>query len=220
MKREELEKIIGWQKRAYGLLMWLNHEARSNPAILSVEAVEQMASAESCVGWINHHLNALPREFWPEPSELVPFARLFSSFFVTSFRVGQVGRRDSMRTEMGLIGGAKKPKDGRNKKYLERKQKLAALVLKRAALISLVGEAGVKATVADLDELINSTELGPKVTLWTYACELKRRTEYVSQGTAVHELWLELDEKMRKRMDVEMIWKAKEKLISSMVTLN
>lgn len=207
-----------WQKRAYGLLMWLNQEARSNPAMLSAEAVEQMASAESCVSWINHHLNSLPREFWPEPSELMPFARLFSSFFATSFRVGQVGRRDSMRTETGLIGGAKEPKNGRNKKHLERRQKLAALVLKRAALISLVGEAGVKATVADLDELINSTELGAKVTLWTYACELKRRTEYVSQGTAVHELWRELDEKTRKGMDVEMVWKARDQLIAGLET--
>ncbi len=216
MNREELEKVMGWQKRAYGLLMWLNHEARANPARLSAEEVERMSVAESCVGWINHNLNSLPREFWPEPSEVVPFARLFSSFFATSFRVGLVGRRDSMRTETGLIGGEKKPKDGRNKKHLERRQKEAAQELKRAALSGLAKDEGVVATVEGLDAMIASTELGSKVTLWTYACELKRRTEYVSQGTAVHELWVELDEKTRKRMDGEMVWKARGQLIAGL----
>jgi len=218
MKREELEKIMGWQKRAYGLLMWLNQEARSNPAMLSAEAVEQMVTAESCVGWINHHLNSLPREFWPEPSELVPFARLFSSFFVTSFRVGLVGRQDSLRMETSLVSGAKEAKDGRHKKHLERRQKEAALELKRAALSGLAEEVAVVMTVVGLDAMIASTDLGPKVTLWTYACELKRRTEYVSQGTAVHELWLELDEKTRKRMDGEMVWKARDQLIAGIET--
>lgn len=216
MKREELEKVMGWQKRAYGLLMWLGQEARANPAMLSAEAVEQMSAAESCVGWINHNLNSLPREFWPEPSDLVPFARLFSSFFATSFRVGLVGRRDSLQMETSLVSGAKEAKDGRHKKHLERRQKGAALELKRAALSGLAEEAGVVVTVEGLDAMIAATELGPKVTLWTYACELKRRTEYVSQGTAVHELWLELDEKTRKRMDGEMVWKAKETVMNAL----
>lgn len=211
MKREELEKVMGWQKRAYGLLMWLNHEARSKPAMLSAEAVEQMSVAESCVVWINHNLNSLPREFWPEPSELVPFARLFSSFFSTSFRVGEQGYRDA-----SLITGAVKIKDKRHKKHLERRQKEAALDLKRAAMSALAEETGVVVTVEGLDTMIASTELGPKVTLWTYACELKRRTEYVSQGTAVHELWLELDEKTRKRMDGEMVWKARDQLMAGL----
>lgn len=214
MKREELEKVMSLQKRAYGLLMWVNQAARSNPVMFSAEAVNRIRTAEGCAEWINHHLNSLPREFWPEPAELVAYARLFSSFFATSFRVGEVGRRDSMRVETGLVTGAKKINDRRHKKHLERRQKEAALVLKRAALTALAEEAGAVAPVADLDAIIASAELGAKVTLWTYACELKRRTEYVSQGTAVHELWLELDEKLRKRMDVEMVWKVRDELVT------
>ncbi|HEY1174437.1 MAG TPA: hypothetical protein VGH19_23935 [Verrucomicrobiae bacterium] len=214
MKREELEKVMSLQKRAYGLLMWVNQAARANPAMFSAESVEQIRTAEGCAEWINHHLNSLPREFWPEPAELVPYARLFSSFFATSFRVGEVGRRDSMRVETGLVTGAKKINDRRHKKHLERRQKEAALELKRAALSALAEEAGAVVTVAELDAMIASAELGAKVTLWTYACELKRRTEYVSQGTAVHELWLELDEKTRKRMDGEMVWKVRDELVA------
>jgi hypothetical protein len=39
-----------------------------------------------------------------------------------------------------------------------------------------------------------------------------RRSQFASQGAAVHQMWLSLDKKARENLDADTIWQARERL--------
>ena len=203
MKIEELENALNLQRRAYGLLLWLSREASNT---LDEEA---LGSPSRCAEWAKHYWNQLPGEFRPVPADTDAFARMLSSFFNTSFHL------DRSRGVVRLVRG-RKFKDKRNKKYATDRTEKAAAQLERAALASLAADESIQVENADLSEILGDDALTESAGLWAYGCELVRRSQFASQGPAVHHLWLELDEKKRKRLDAEAIWKARTVLVKAL----
>jgi hypothetical protein len=75
-------------------------------------------------------------------------------------------------------------------------------------------------TMEDLEHACVNPEFSQQLTRYAYGVELVRRCHYASQGTAVHRLWLELDESVRKNLSASTIWKAREYLVSWLQTTN
>ena len=211
MDLTELQTIVDLHKKAYGLLLWLNGQARSRPALLKGAQAESLASTERCVAWLKRHLNDFPVELRPRPDEFQVFGHLFSSFFSTSFRVVETQGWDAVETS--LSRGAKSFRGRRHKKYTERREERAADELKRLALAGLAEERGLNLPANSLAQAVMEPSLAGDLALWTYARELIRRTQFPSQGGAVHRLWLALDEKVRKRLSAESIYEARDRLL-------
>jgi len=211
MEVTELQTILDLHKKAYDLLLWLNGQARSRPALLKSAQAESLASTERCVAWLKRHLNDFPVELRPRPDEFQVFGHLFSSFFSTSFRVVETQGWDAVETS--LSRGAKSPRGRRHKKHTERREETAADELKRLALAGLAEERGLNLPANTLEHALTEPSLAVDLALWTYARELIRRTQFTSQGGAVHRLWLALDEKVRKRLSAESIIKSRDRLL-------
>jgi hypothetical protein len=211
MELTELQTIVDLHKKAYDLLLWLNGQARSRPALLKVAQAESLASIERCIAWLKRHLNDFPVELRPRADEFQVFGRLFSSFFTTSFKVVDIQRWDTMETS--LSRGAKSFRGRHHKKHTERREERAADELKRLALVGLAEEHALRLQTTTLEQALVEPTVAGDLTLWAYGRELIRRTQFASQGGAVHRLWLALDEKIRKRLSAESIWKARERLV-------
>lgn len=203
MNIEELEKAVDLQKRSYSLLLWLAKEA----AGLLME--EALTSTKGCVPWVKRHLNQIPSDSRPKPGDVDAFALMLTSFFNTSFHLERTG------VKVQLVRG-RKFKDGRNRKYAQGRAELAAAELTRIAVKALADEVAIPSPDNLVNEILADETLNEFVSLWSYGCELVRRSQFASQGPAVHHLWLELDEQKRKRLNAEAIWKARSSLIEAL----
>jgi hypothetical protein len=211
MNQMEIERTLTLHKLAYGLLIWLKEQARNNRSLLDSKAVEAMSSAKSCEEWLSCHLSMIPVNLRPGSNDISAFSYLFSSFFSTSFRIGAVRWWDTVETT--LVTGAKSFCDRRHKKHSERREAEAAAELKRLALSALAEEAELRIYPLLTQTIVIPQTISNDLTLWTYVRELVRRTEFASQGSPVHRLWLELDERTRKNLSIEMVWRARANLI-------
>ena len=211
MDPTELQTIVDLHKKAYDLLLWLNRQARSRPALLKVAQAESLVSTERCIAWIKRHLNDFPVELRPRPDEFQIFGHLFSSFFNTSFRVVETQGWDGLETS--LSRGAKSFQGRRHKKHTQRREESAADELKRLALTGLAEERGLDLVANVLEQALVEPSLAEDLALWTYARELIRRTRFASQRGVVHRLWLALDENVRKRLSAEAIYKSRDRLL-------
>src|SRR6266550_8916189 len=128
MELIELERVIRLHKKAYEILLWLKQATRSKPGLLSENETDLLASGESCVFWLKHHLNDFPLELRPRPDEFRQIGYLLSSFFNTSFRVAEVRGWDTAETT--LVRGAKAFRNARHKRHSERRETQAAIELK------------------------------------------------------------------------------------------
>ncbi len=211
MKLRELERVVRLHKMAYDILLWLKQEGRSRPALLNQDRIRLLESGEAGVIWVKHHLNDLPLGIRPHPDDFRSVGFLLSSFFQTSFRVGEVMTWNGS-SEITLMRGAKQIRDVRHQRHTDRRESQAVDELKRLALVALAEENDVSVLPELMEQALTNPETAPDLTLWSYGCELARRSEFASQGTPVHRLWLELDEKTRKRFSAELIWQARERL--------
>ena len=209
MQFNELEGVVALHRKAYDILLWLKQAARRKPRLLSEGETDLLASGYKCVLWVKRHLNDLPLELRPKPDEFRPVGYLLSSFFHTSFRVAEVRSWDTAETT--LVRGARSFKNARHKRHTERREAEAAIELKRLAITTLANECGVSLPSEVREQALTDPEMAHDLTLWTCACELVRRAEFAPQGSPVHRLWLELEEKTRKHLSAESIWNAKER---------
>ena len=135
MNQQQIEQTLKLHKLAYSLLMWLKQQARNDSSLLEPETIEAISSAQSCEEWLAQRLPMFPANLHPAPNDFTAFTRLFSSFFTTSFRVGQVYWGE--RAETTVVAGAKEIHGRRHKKHSERRADQAAA---RDAKGSDVGE--------------------------------------------------------------------------------
>jgi len=84
-------------------------------------------------------------------------------------------------------------------------------------LVGLAEEQSLELPPNILEKVMESG-LAADLALWAYGRELIRRTQFASQGGAVHRLWLALDEKARKRLSAEAILSARERLLQWLQT--
>jgi hypothetical protein len=211
VNEQQIERTLKLHKLTYGLLMWLKEQACDNRSLLDAKAVETMSSAKSCEEWVLRHLAMIPANLRPDTSDVPAFGHLFSSFFTTSFRVGQVRWWETVETT--LVTSAKTFRDRRHKKHSERREEQAATELKRLALATLAEEERLQYDPLLTERAVTSETISRDLSLWTYVRELVRRAEFASQGTSVHRLWLALDERTRKNLSVESVWQARNNLI-------
>lgn len=203
MNIAELENALDLQKRAYALLLWTGREARR---LLDDES---LGSSAKCAVWLKRYLNEFPVELRPAANEFDGLARMLTSFFNTSFHLEGTG------SNVRLVRG-QKFKDGRNKKYAQGRAAEAAEELTRLAITSLAKDEGVLLEENLISSISNDDALTAQGSLWAYGCELVRRSQFASQGPSVHRLWLELDEKKRRRLNAEAIWEARSILIQAL----
>src|SRR4051812_38540786 len=211
MERTELETVVRLHKKAYDLLLWLNRQARTRPTLLKIAQAESLASTERCIAWLKRHLNDFPVDSRPTSDELQGFGHLFSSFFSTSFKVVETQGWETVETS--LSRGAKSISGRRHKRHLEHREESAADELKRLALVGIAEDYAIKLSVNTLEQALTEPTIAGHLTLWTNGRELIRRTQFASQGGAVHRLWLALDEKTRKHLSAEAIWSARDRLV-------
>lgn len=203
MKFEELERAFDLQKRSYALLLWIGQNARR---LLDQET---FGSCRSCVDWLKRHWNDFPVELRPGLDELEAFAKMLTSFFTTSFHI------DAKNGTARLIRG-QEFKNGRSKKYAAGKAAENAAELSSIAIASLAETEGILLENDVRAAVFIDDKISEALSLWSYGCELVRRSEYASQGPAVHHLWKELAEKKKKRLNAEEIWKARTVLIEAL----
>ncbi len=209
MRIEDLKRVLKLQEQAYNLLLWIGRRAESQPGLLGDESVTELRTGAGAQAWVRRMQGSLPVEWRPEQGDIPAFARLLSAFFTTSFRletVNQRGRRVSKLT-LGL-----KSNNKRNK----RRAAGTARALERIWLIELAGEAGIPIGAARADELMRQPAVQDDLVVWSYACELLRRSQYASQGVAVHAMWRSMDQQQRGRPDANEIWAARERLLTAL----
>ena len=205
MELSELEQAMELQRRAYALLLWTWRTGRE---MLDPDALSSAASAQR---WLARNWNALDPEHRPETTELECFSFMLTSFFNTSFHL----ERSGMGRGWKLVRG-RQYKSGRNRKHARGRAQAAAEELARLALKILANEEKLAFTPEMIERVLRDPLLASPVALWAYGCEVVRRSRFASQGQAVHELWLNLEQEKRKRVTAAKIWEAREQLLEAL----
>ena len=221
MTREELNRVLDLQNKAYGLLLWIDDQARHQPDLLSEKNLEAWRSVASCEDWVRRMIGIFPRDLRPEENDIPAFSHLMSSFFNTSFHVEEknetewrgAGRRYGFEKRIKLVPGVSST---RKTKAQKEKTQESARHLQIIALEELAIENDCDFSQEQLKTLARQPELKDALNLYSYAHELVRRSEFASQGAAVHSLWNTMDKKTRQNLNVETIWQARETLLEAM----
>ncbi len=224
MNREDIERILRLQNSAYELLLWLNKRAETEQEILSDQNLEKWRFGESCEAWVRDIYGMIPQALRPADDEIPAFARLFSSFFQTSFRlVESVPTRvyDVWAGDRGPFGSCNRkvmPSPPSGKKTPKGKEKVgkSARELRLIALEELAIENDFLPGRAELEALEQDSSLLPALTLWTYVHELNRRAHFASQGEAVRSLWVAMDKKEREKINADQVIKARDGLVAAL----
>jgi hypothetical protein len=199
MDRDVLSKVLRLQKQAYEALLWINHNQAARDACFAHGEADLLMHEQTCETWLARHVNCLPANLRPDPKDAAAFARLLSSFFSTSFELSAGG---------WIVRRHPEPRN----KRARAKDNLAMQHLQRFALqdlaesLNLVHPVERAAAVAE-----DSTTVEDRL-LWSYAWELVRRSQFASQGRAVHQMWRHLDPQVRQNLDVETLWAARGRL--------
>ncbi len=222
MTREELNRVLDLQNKAYGLLLWIDDQARHQPDLLSEKNVEAWRSVASCEDWIRRMIGIFPRDLRPGENDIAAFSHLMSSFFNTSFRVDYrtESRWDGDWDGWTPVSAGKRLVTGTSstRKTKAQKEKIleSARHLQLIALEELAIENDVDLSREQLETLAHQSEVQDALNLFSYAHELVRRSQFASQGVAVHALWNTMDKKTRQKLNTEIIWQARETLLAAM----
>ena len=211
--RDEIATALELHERAYEALIWLSNISYARPQMLTSESAAVLQKADACVDWVSAHILDFLARVRPSPDDVQAFARLFASFFQTSFRIE---RRLRTREQDYRITRNRDEAAGRDRlssrkvpRGLVRKRKDEAIHLKYRALTYLADES----TPGFWDcarELITEPSIRRELVLWTWACELVHRSRGEPHGPAVHILWRQMDDPTRKQISTERIWQARE----------
>jgi hypothetical protein len=142
----------------------------------------------------------MPKELQPGTDDLPAFARMLSSFFSTSFELqanGSLARRN-----------ARLPR-----RKAKEKSQHAVFALQRFALQNLAEQTNLDRAEQRAHAVSEDKEAAADRALWSYVWELRRRSQFASQGGAVHHMWLALDPESRKDLTIEQVWSARSRLL-------
>lgn len=229
MNHHDIERILRLQNAAYETLLWINKRAEQEQELLSDANLEKWRYAESCEAWVRDIHGMIPLAIRPTEDDIPAFARLFSSFFQTSFHlVESVPKRvyDYYGHESGWVGSGRRklmPGAPGGRKTPKGKAKVgeSARELRLITLEELALENDLLPSRAQLETLLSyaslsDASLSDSLTLWTYFHELHRRSQFASQGAAVLVLWLAMDKKERENITAAKVVKAREVLVDAL----
>lgn len=210
------------QNKAYALLLWIDEQARHQPDLLIEKNVEAWRFVESCEAWVRQMNGIFPRDLRPEDDDVSAFSHLMSSFLNTSFHVKTVNESDWKRTDghdyevwqrRKLIPGISST---RKTKAQKEKTLESARHLQFIALEELAIENDCDLSREQLETLACQAKIADALNVYSYAHELLRRSQFASQGAAVHSLWNSMDKKTRQNLNTETIWQARETLVEAL----
>jgi hypothetical protein len=223
MNKSDIERILKLKNSAYELLLWLNKRAETQNDILSDRNLEKWRFGESCEGWVRDFYDSIPLALRPAPADIPAFARLFSSFFQTSFRLvesapsvdysGYGGKIYVGSGKRKLIAGAP---GGKKSAKGKAKVSNSARELRLIALEELALEHDLAIDRAKLAVLEGDPKLQDALILWSYVYELNRRANFASQGEAVRALWQSMDKQERGQIDADDVIGAREMLLAAL----
>jgi hypothetical protein len=213
--REKLAHVFDLQGRAYETLLWLSNIAFARPHMLTRETADTLRNTRGCLAWVEQHRGQLPQHLRPAADEAEAFARLFSSFFQTSFRIEQ---RIHDRRPYYRIMPNKDKAGGRGRlgvrnvpRVVRRKRRSEVERLQINALQDLPMD-----RAEAIESVLNEEPLRDDLLVWTYAVELVRRSMTDSHGPAVHELWRRMPADRRRHLTADRIWHARERLVDAL----
>jgi hypothetical protein len=201
LDRIQIAELLTLHSQAYRLLMWLGEEAVKEPSLLGPDVVQQLQHAKTAGEWLVARRGTLPTDLVPD-DPAGPFAKLFSSFFSTSFRVKHLELDERViysRLTLGI--GPSRPK------------RPGTLRVQALALKHLASSAGIRMTEDDARELVKRESLRLSSQLWAYVWELDRRAKGKAKGGVVHALWRSIPWEVKKELTVVKIWEAREQLV-------
>ncbi|HEX5243059.1 MAG TPA: hypothetical protein VFW23_07310 [Tepidisphaeraceae bacterium] len=206
--REGITTALELHGRAYEALLWLSNISFARPQMLTSQSSALLQKADACVDWVSAHLHDFPARVQPTPDNVQAFARLFASFFQTSFRIE---RRVHTWEQFYRITRNRDEAAGRDRlssrkvpRGLVRKRKDEATHLKYRAMTYLQDE-NTPGFWDGARELIAESSVRRELVFWTWACELVHRSRGEPHGPAVHMLWRQMDEPTRKQISTERI---------------
>ncbi|UJR86461.1 hypothetical protein [Sandaracinus amylolyticus] len=204
--RARMERVLELHARAYELWIWIASEALHDPTLLSREAEAAIAHPARCADWLRELEPRLPRQLVVASEHRAAFAALVSSFLHTSFHVERLewnGRvvDAQLRRGPGHAGprAAKRARHGGS--------------ATREALHRLCRDEGMKVAPEVLRAVARAGSIQDELVLWTYAVGLVARSEGSGEGAEDWERWRDLDRETRKKLDVAVIWAARERLL-------
>ena len=220
MDRNQIEGVLRLQNAAYELLLWVNSRAEQDQDILSDRNLADWRFAEPCETWVRNHLGVMPTALRPSEPEIPAFARLFSSFFQTSFRLVESAPQrvyDDRGDETWAGSGQRKLMPGApgGKKSAKGKANVRNAVreLRLIALEALAMENDLLLDRPALEAVERNTTLDDALTLWTYFHELDRRANFASQGEAVRSLWQSMERGERTMLNADKVIAARNALL-------
>lgn len=208
LDRRDITELLVLQSRGYLLLMWLDEQSVKSPQLLSVSAVALLREAKSAAIWIEGHRSEIPPGLLPTAEQAERFWNLFASFFSTSFQVQRLEFDDRLldaRLKLGTDDSAP------SRSGLEGAQALA--------LKHLAASAGMHLDVKDARRIVKRAALHNAALIWTYVWELDRRARHKGKGPVAHRLWRSLPWSVKKTLDVDAVWTAREALLAAAQTL-
>lgn len=201
MEQSEIQHILRLHHQAYDALMWMNREPNVRARLLTGTEIDLLRHEQSCERWLARHVAELPKELQPSAEDHPAFARMLSSFFATSFELPTGGPLVRRRSRL--------PK----RKAREKNQRVVS-GLQRFALQDLAEQAGLNQVETRADAVLQDGATESDRTLWSYVWELRRRCQFASQGSAIHQMWLALDPDARRKLTVEDVWSARTHLLA------
>lgn len=221
MEKAQLQQVLALQNKAYELLLWIDHHSGEQPDLLGEKNLEAFRFAASAQEWLRRMNGIFPLHLRVEENEIMPFSHLFSAFFNTSFHVDVTNRSDwhrnprdyTVERRARLVPGAP---GGRRTKAQKEKVAQSAHNLQIIALEELATEHDADSSRAQLEALAQKPELADALNLWSYAQELMRRSQFASQGAAVHAMWNTMDKKTRQSLNADVIWQARQQLLDAL----
>ncbi|NOX58293.1 MAG: hypothetical protein GXP29_05465 [Planctomycetes bacterium] len=202
--RPSVAELFELHRRAYGLLMHINKMASDDPAWLGAESLRQISNGRSCERWLCENKTELPDCYLPERQIAKAFAFLFASFFETSFRV------DQMEFDDELLDAHLRTRRRRVHGRHHNVRHVVALAVKH-----VLAREGIRLSIDDASKIANRQDIKIDTRVVAYVWELGRRACGKTKGQVVHHLWRSIPVDIRKSLDEDVYWLAKQRIVET-----
>lgn len=204
IQRNDVERLLALQTRAYSLLLWLGEQAAKDPAWLAPEVVILLQKPATATQWLELNRLEIPAKLVPSGPLEEGFVALFSSFFDTSFRVNHLEFGEVLLDSALKVGAMEGSSSSRGTEHSQ------ALALKHLAAFEKMfldqGEAR---------RLAKRSHLREASLIWTYAWELDRRAQGKGKGPVVRNIWRSIPIHIRKELAADLVWTSRQQLVDA-----
>jgi len=203
----DVATLLRLQQLAYELVIEISRRSAENPQWLNLEVADQIKTPEGAEKWLASQAGTIDKTRFPEDELRRPFINLFSAFFNTSFHFDIRQYRDE------LISARIEPqfmRVGKSERY-----RVAVLALRDVAK-----KKGILVTTELLKKLAKQNEIRADVFILTYVWELRKRAVGKGKGIVAHQIWKALPRDIRKSLDENYYWLAKQRVVDALISLS